>query len=78
MDYRAIVTQGYHIDTGGQNSIRIISWGYIGVLAAIVEIFNIVSETTSFQIMMIKNILFGKNQKIDSKHTVKQDMEVLF
>ena len=78
MDYRAIITQGYHIDAGGQNKLMIITWGYIGVLASIVEIFNIVSETTSFQIMMIKNILFGKNQKIDSKHTVKQDMEVLF
>ena len=78
MDYRGIITQGYYIDTGGQNKLMIITWGYIGVLAAIVEIFNIVSETAYFQIMQMKNIMFGKIKTTNSKHAIKQTQEVKF
>lgn len=35
MDYRGIITKGYHIDAGGQTTIRVISQGYVGELAAI-------------------------------------------
>ena len=35
MDYRGIITKGYHIDSGGQGSVRIVSLGYIGSLAVI-------------------------------------------
>lgn len=35
MDYRGIITAGYHVDAGGQTAIRVVSQGYIGVLAAV-------------------------------------------
>ena len=35
MDYRGIVTQGYHIDAGGQTAIKIITQGYIGIIISI-------------------------------------------
>jgi len=78
MNYRGIITQGYHIDAGGQNSIRIISQGYIGVVSAIVGVFNIVSEIAYFQVMQMKNILFGKIQMENILFGKIQTQEVKF
>lgn len=68
MDYRGIITCGYHVDAGGQNKISIISRGYVNVLAALAQIFNIVERTAYFQIIQAKNAGF----------TITKDEEVLF
>ena len=38
MDYRGIITKGYHVDAGGQNTVSVVSQGYIGILAIIQSI----------------------------------------
>lgn len=35
MDYRGIITRGYYGDAGGQNTVLIISKGYIGTLSTV-------------------------------------------
>ncbi|MBI5192755.1 MAG: hypothetical protein HZA08_04855 [Nitrospirae bacterium] len=78
MDYRGIVTQGYHVDAGGQNSLSIVSMGYISILAEIKYIFNIVEQTAYFQVTKLKDVLFGKVQADDTKFTITKSEEVLF
>ncbi|MCC7202438.1 MAG: hypothetical protein IT393_07255 [Nitrospirae bacterium] len=78
MDYRGIVTRGYHVDAGGQSAIRIVSQGYIGALAAVQEIFNIVERTVYFQIIRAKDLLFGKMQSEDARFTITRSREVQF
>ncbi len=53
MDYRGIVTQGYHNDAGGQTAIKIISQGYIGTLAELIvaNIIRMVSVVMSHPVM---------------------------
>ncbi len=78
MDYRGIITQGYHSDAGGQIAIRIISQGYIGTLATIQQIFNTVEHVAYFQVTRIKDMFFGGTQTSDSKFTSTRNKEVLF
>lgn len=78
MDYRGIITRGYHVDAGGQNHLRIVSMGYISLLSEINQIFNIIESTAHFQIKHIKNIMFGMNHQVDTKFTKNKIKEVLF
>ncbi len=78
MDYRGIITRGYHVDTGGQTAIRIISQGYVGVLATLQQIFNIVERTIYFQVVKIKSVMYGVAQPADAKFTINKTEEGLF
>lgn len=78
MDYRGIITKGYHVDAGGQTAIRIISQGHIGVLAAVQQIFNVVERTIYFQVIMITAVIFGIAQPEDTKFTINKTEECLF
>lgn len=55
IDYRGIITKGYHVDAGGQDRLRIITQGYISVLAELISIINTIA----------KDLLFARNLNIE-------------
>jgi len=56
-----------------------IAFCYSGIIAStVLEVLNIVKETVYFQKTLLENILFGRVQKINSKHTKKLTEEVMF
>lgn len=78
MDYRGIITRGYHIDAGGQSAVKIITKGYIGVLVALAQIFNIVERIVYFQTIKIRDALSCIIQSNDARFTKTREKEVLF
>lgn len=78
MDYRGIITRGYHNDAGGQTAIRIVSQGYVGTLVAVTQIINVVQITALFQIKHLREIMFGKKQTDDSRFTIVKKKDILF
>lgn len=78
MDYKGIITRGYHVDAGGQIAISIISQGYTESLASIALILNVVRGAAYFQMKQICDIMFGKKQSGEVRFQIKKKDDTLF